>query len=163
MKHTRRGFFATLLAAVAAPLLPKPKLTLAQRDVGPIPYRPTTGGLFDPHTDVAGQWARDRDKIWNAMRDGQHMFYYDPAANPMLELWPKPMTAAQLIKNACDRINSTETAKPASFAEVNAMLDKWGAICSTNGPDRLRVASDWPQLLSLPRCSETGSPHSPAA
>lgn len=137
MKHTRRGFFATLIAAAAAPLVAKVT-----------PKRKTTGGLFNPHADVAGQWARDRVKIFNAMREGQNALYFDPAATPMLEVWPKPMTAAQLIKNAIDQINDLQPARDqaATFAEVNAMLDKWGATCLTNGPDRLHATSDSPPL-----------------
>ncbi len=72
MKHTRRGFFATLLAAVAAPLVAKV-----------IPKRKTTGTLFDPHADIHAQWM--------AYRQGAHSFYYDPAATPVMELWPKPI------------------------------------------------------------------------
>lgn len=80
MKHTRRGFFATLLAAVAAPLVAKV-----------IPKRKTTGTLFDPHVDIAAQYLKYRC----AVGTGYLSPYYDPDV-PMLELWPKPAMPQEL-------------------------------------------------------------------
>lgn len=123
MKHTRRGFFATLLAAVAAPLVAK--------------VAPKRKFLFNPECEIDPKYLKG---FFTAPWPPPYKLNLDYV--PMLELWPKPMTAAKLIQNAYDQINSIEPATPVTFAELNAMLDKWGAICSTNGPGRLRVISD---------------------
>ena len=99
MKHTRRGFFATLLAAVAAPLLPKLKAKSAVLHTWPKP---------DAYPNFT--------------------WYYDEFV-PVMELWPKPMTAARLVENALENIKALRPVPDpaAAFAELNAMLDKVGS------------------------------------
>ena len=54
IKFDRRSFFAALAAPFVARFLPKPK---------------ATGGLFNPHGNVAAQYERDFGVVWGAKDD----------------------------------------------------------------------------------------------
>ncbi len=62
MKTSRRGFLSTLLGVAAVPFLPKP--------------RPTTGTLFDPHTNIHKQWIESRfDVERNQFISRSHLYF----------------------------------------------------------------------------------------
>lgn len=159
MKHTRRGFFATLIAAAAAPLFAKLKAKSADH----IPLDPVK---------VAEMWSSPelRDHImWNSMRQGSHMFYYDPSI-PMLEFWPKPypqelQDAVNLLQFfECKRREAIQTRldsgwRPDPATEIpkrylKAFPESWNgqttqkdfekalAIFRSSDQSRLRVVSD---------------------